>query len=38
LEQGLGADFTPKTKEAWTVCYGLLSATIKTAARTQAGD
>jgi len=38
LEQGLGADFTPKTKEAWTVCYGLLSATMKDASRTQAAE
>ena len=36
LEQGLGADFTPKTKEAWTVCYGVLAATMKDAAKTQA--
>jgi hemoglobin-like flavoprotein len=38
LEQGLGADFTPKTKEAWTVCYGLLSATMEDAARTRAAE
>lgn len=25
LEQGLGDDFTPEVKEAWTIAYGVLS-------------
>jgi hemoglobin-like flavoprotein len=33
LEQGLGADFTPETKAAWTDCYILLAGTMKDAAR-----
>jgi hemoglobin-like flavoprotein len=32
LEQRLGADFTPATKEAWTVCYGVLAGEMKAAA------
>ena len=32
LEQGLGEDFTPETKSAWTTVYGVLSATMKDAA------
>ena len=32
LEQGLGADFTPATKEAWTICYTVLASEMKTAA------
>lgn len=32
LQQGLGADFTPEVKEAWTACYGLLSGTMQQAA------
>jgi len=31
LEQGLGADFTPEVKEAWTTVYGLLAETMKNA-------
>ncbi len=31
LEQGLGKDFTPDVREAWTAAYGLLSGTMKTA-------
>ena len=31
LEQGLGADFTPEVKEAWTTVYGLLADTMKNA-------
>jgi hemoglobin-like flavoprotein len=38
LEQGLGEDFTPETKEAWTACYGLLAQTMKDAAREAAAD
>jgi hemoglobin-like flavoprotein len=26
LEQGLGADFTPETKEAWVKVYGILAS------------
>ena|SRR5215469_2012466 len=29
LEKGLGPAFTPEVKEAWTVAYGLLSATMQ---------
>lgn len=32
LEQGLGPDFTPEVKEAWTACYGLLATTMQQAA------
>jgi hemoglobin-like flavoprotein len=31
LEQGLGIDFTPEVKEAWTTVYGLLADTMKNA-------
>lgn len=31
LERGLGADFTPAVKEAWTAVYGLLASTMKDA-------
>ena len=32
LEQGLGADFTPATKEAWTAAYTTLANVMKEAA------
>jgi hemoglobin-like flavoprotein len=32
LEQGLGEDFTPEVKEAWTEAYSLLSSIMKDAA------
>lgn len=32
LEQGLGADFTPEVKTAWTDAYGLLSSVMIAAA------
>ena len=32
LEQGLGSDFTPDTKDAWIACYALLSTTMRDAA------
>ena len=32
LEQGLGADFTAETREAWTACYTLLAGEMKSAA------
>jgi hemoglobin-like flavoprotein len=32
LEQELGADFTAETREAWTICYGILANEMKTAA------
>jgi len=38
LEQGLGEDFTPETKEAWTACYGLLSSTMMDAANSAAAE
>src|SRR5262245_46063984 len=32
-EQGLGDAFTPEMKEAWATVYGILSTTMKDAAR-----
>jgi hemoglobin-like flavoprotein len=32
LEQGLGADFTPQVKDAWSATYELLSGVMKQAA------
>ena len=32
LEKGLGAAFTPETKEAWSAVYGLLAITMQKAA------
>jgi len=32
LEQGLGKDFTPETKAAWTETYKLLAGTMQAAA------
>ncbi len=32
LEQGLGPDFTPATKDAWVACYTLLAGQMKEAA------
>ena len=32
LERGLGSDFTPAAKDAWTAVYGVLAATMKEAA------
>lgn len=32
LEQGLGNDWTPEVKEAWTACYTLLAGVMQTAA------
>ena len=32
LEQGLGADFTPPVKEAWSATFELLSGVMKRAA------
>ena len=37
LEQGLGADFTPEVKEAWTTVYRLLADTMKDGAVQAAG-
>jgi hemoglobin-like flavoprotein len=31
LEQRLGADFTPATRDAWVACYGVLAGEMKTA-------
>jgi len=36
LEQGLGKDFTPEVKQAWTEAYGLLAGTMQAAARVEA--
>jgi hemoglobin-like flavoprotein len=33
LEQGLGEDFTPETKEAWTVMYTTVADVMKAAAK-----
>jgi hemoglobin-like flavoprotein len=33
LETGLGALFTPETREAWATVYGLLATTMRDAAR-----
>jgi hemoglobin-like flavoprotein len=33
LEQGLGEAFTPDVKAAWTTVYGVLSTTMKDAAK-----
>jgi hemoglobin-like flavoprotein len=32
LEKGLGADFTPDVKSAWTAVYAVLATTMKAAA------
>jgi hemoglobin-like flavoprotein len=32
LEQGLGADFTPEVKDAWTAAYTVLAGTMQEAA------
>ena len=32
LEQGLGQDFTPPVREAWSVCYAMLADVMKDAA------
>ncbi len=32
LEQGLGPDFTPATKDAWATVYGVLAGEMKSAA------
>ena len=32
LERGLGEDFTPQVKDAWSATYDLLSGTMKQAA------
>ena len=29
LEQGMGEEFTPEVKQAWTEAYGLLAATMQ---------
>jgi nitric oxide dioxygenase len=36
LEQGLGDQFTPETRDAWTAAYGALSGVMIEAAGTQA--
>lgn len=33
LEQGLGDDFTPETREAWAITYGVLADTMKSGAK-----
>ena len=32
LEQGLGADFTPAARDAWTSCYVVLAGEMQAAA------
>lgn len=36
LERGLGSDFTPDVKDAWTAAYTVLAGTMKHAAATAA--
>jgi hemoglobin-like flavoprotein len=36
LEKGLGPDFTPETKAAWTAVYGVLASVMKDGARASA--
>ena len=36
LERGLGETFTPETKEAWVVVYGILASTMKEGAASSA--
>jgi hemoglobin-like flavoprotein len=36
LQKGLGAAFTPEVKEAWVAAYGVLSSTMKEAAKVEA--
>jgi len=36
LEQALGKDFTPETKQAWTEAYGMLANAMQRAARLDA--
>ena len=39
LEQGLGADFTPEVKEAWSTVYDVLADTMRNAkGRTEASE
>lgn len=38
LEQGLGADFTPEVKEAWTKAYLFLAGVMKEAASKEAAE
>ena len=36
LQKGLGEAFTPEVKQAWVAAYGVLSGTMKEAARVEA--
>ena len=36
LEQGLGDDFTPEVREAWSAAYGVLATTMQKAAQAEA--
>ena len=36
LQKGLGEAFTPEVKEAWVAAYGVLSSTMKDAAKVEA--
>jgi hemoglobin-like flavoprotein len=38
LEQGLGSDFTPALREAWTSCYRVLSGAMMAGASERRGD
>lgn len=38
LQQGLGEDFTPEVRDAWTEAYGTLAAAMQDAANTAPGD
>ncbi len=33
LQQGLGEEFTPKTRDAWIAVYGVMSDVMRTAAK-----
>ena len=35
LEQGLGPEFTPETRQAWVETYGIVADTMKAAAEAQ---
>ncbi len=38
LEKGLGSEFTPDVRDAWTTVYGVLAATMKAGAAQQLAE
>ena len=38
LEKGLGSEFTPEVRDAWTTVYGVLAATMKAGAAQQLAE